>query len=261
MSAFVAVSGLRRYLRDHPGTPILDAAASLRKLDADFAAADFEGGLRLHEQLPETVDFSEPRDGIREGLTTLIQIHEPWWCRFFPYGRQRLATALTQDELQTFRSAGLFDEEPSLTVVEWWDAFAARMRALADEKLNAQGRHAEMLSLDYERKRLASLGIEESPRWIAVEDNGAGYDIQSYDATKYGPKNRLIEVKSSQRVPPRMILSRGEWDAAAKYGDVYFFHLWKFPAEELVVKSAAEIEIHIPKDVGQGRWTDVEIEF
>ncbi|TIL26385.1 DUF3883 domain-containing protein [Mesorhizobium sp.] len=261
MSAFVAVSGIRRYLRDHPDSSVQESAESLRRLDADYAAADFEGGIRLHARFPEAIDFVDPRDGIRQGLTVLIEAYKPWWCRFFPYGRQRLATALSQDELQTFKSAGLFEDQPSSTIVEWWDAHAAQMRSVTDEKLNAQGRWAEVLSLDYERTRLASLGIDNGPRWVAIDDNAAGYDIQSYDPTEYGIKNRLVEVKSTQRTPSRIILTRGEWNAALKFGEAYFFYIWKLPSEELIVKSGSEMADHIPADCGNGRWTELEIEI
>lgn len=261
MSSFVALIGLRRYLHDHPDTPAEEAAVSLQRSDADLAAADFAGALRLHEQLANDVDFSDPIAGLRVGLCILIESHRPWWCRFFPYGRLRLATALTQDELQTFRSAGLFDEQPPSEVVEWWDAFASLMRMEVDETNNAQGRHGERLSLDHERKRLEVLGIAEEPKWVALDDNSAGYDIQSYDLTEYGLKNRLIEVKSSRRSPPRMILTRGEWDSAVKYGEAYAFHLWQLPSEELIVLSVADIAKHIPDDRGSGRWSQLEIQL
>lgn len=261
MSAFAALIGLRRYLHDYPNTPVEEAALSLRRSDADFAAADFDGAIRLHSQFPADIDFANPGASLRRGLAVLIEAHRPWWCRFFAYGRQRLATALTQDELQTFRSAGLLEENPPADVVQWWDAFACLMRATEDERLNAQGRHAEGLSLQHERKRLQSLGITEEPRWIALEDISAGYDLQSYEQTAYGLRNLLIEVKSTQRSPPRMFLTRGEWDAAAQYGDAYTFHLWKLPAEELTVITVAEMAQHIPQDHGSGRWTELEIQF
>ena len=261
MSAFVALIGLRRYLHDYPDTPVEEAAVALQRSDADFAAADFFGALRIHERLAGNVDFSDPVAGLRAGLRILIEAHRPWWCRFFPYGRQRLAVALTQDELQTFRSAGLFDDKPPSEVVEWWDSFATLMRTTDDERKSAQGRHGERLSLNYERERLASLGIAEEPKWVALDDNSAGYDIQSYDLTAYGLRNSLIEVKSSERSPPRMILTRGEWDSALKYGTAYSFHLWQLPSERLINFTVAEIADHIPKDVGKGIWSELEIQF
>lgn len=261
MSAFVALHGLRQYLRNHPGVKAHDAVLSLKRSDSDYAGADFDVALRLHAKFPDNVDFIDPTVSLRRGLALLIELHKPWWIRFFPAGRQILATALTQDELQTFRSAGLFDERPVHEVVEWWDSFAALMRTAENERLSAQGRYAERLTLDHERKRLQSLGVAEEPRWTALEDNFAGYDVQSFDQTPYGLKNVLIEVKSSEFSPPRMILTRGEWEAAVQYGDAYVFHLWKLPSEELIVKSICEIAAHIPSDGGDGRWTKVEIQF
>jgi hypothetical protein len=261
MSSFVALHGIRRYLRDHPYVEAKEAVRSLRRSDSDFAAANFEVALRLHEQFPEDVDFVNPTISLRKGLALLIEIHQPWWSRFFPHGRQRLATALTQDELQTFRSAGLFDEAPSHEIVQWWDRFADLIRAGNNERLGAQGRYAEGLTIEYERKRLASLGITNEPRWTALEDNSAGYDVQSFETTAFGLKNQLIEVKSSTRSLPRMILTRGEWDVALQYGESYVFHLWKLPEEELLVLRVADVERHIPNDHGRGRWTEVEISF
>ncbi len=259
MSALAAVISLRRYLRDHPGTAPNEAANALRRLDADYAGADYETGLHLHSIFDDSIDFTDPKLGLRDALTVLVRLHQPWWCKLAPYGRQRLATALTMDELQTFRSAGLMDVPPSYTTIQWWDALAAEMRAVSDEQRTAQGRYAEQLSLRHEQRRLRSLGIHEHPRWVAIEDNGAGYDILSYDQTPYGLKNRLIEVKSTTQDEARLFLTRGEWETALKFGEAYQLHIWKLPSEELIIKSAAEISQHIPSDSGGGVWQKVEI--
>ena len=68
MSAFVALFGLHRYLHDHPDAPVEEAAISLQRSDADLAAADFTGALRLHKQLAREVDFSDPVAGLRAGI-------------------------------------------------------------------------------------------------------------------------------------------------------------------------------------------------
>lgn len=261
MSAFLAVIGLRRYLRDFPDVSTKEAVLSLRRSDADYAAADFENGILLHSILPDTIDFADPQVGIRQSLSVLIEVHNPWWCRFFPYGRQRLAMALTPDEFQTFRSAGLFNEQPSHEVVQWWDSLAEKVRRGDAERRTDQGRYAETLSLNYERERLRSCGIEKQPKWIALDDNLAGFDIQSYMQSPFGHKNLLIEVKSSKSNPLRIILTRGEWDAAQKYDDAYVFHVWRLPSEELIIKTVQEIAVHIPNDNGSGHWTELQIEF
>jgi hypothetical protein len=192
-------------------------------------------------------------------LSLLIELHRPWWLRLAPYGRQRVAGALTKDELQTFRAAGLMDAPPSDVVVTWWDNLAARARQFLDEQLTEQGRYAETLSFRYEASRLSDLGIDEAPRWIAIEDNAAGYDILSYDVTERGLVNRLIEVKSTVSVVPRLFLTRNEWEAALKFGASYHFHIWSLPAEVLTIKSAIELTPDIPTDSGQGTWQQVEI--
>jgi hypothetical protein len=69
----------------------------------------------------------------------------------------------------------------------------------------------------------------------------------------------LIEVKSSTQNPPRIILTRNEWDAAVRFGDAYVFHVWRLPAQDLIERSVTEIKMHIPDDHGQGRWREVEI--
>lgn len=122
-----------------------------------------------------------------------------------------------------------------------------------------QDREAERLSITHEEKRLAELGIPRTPRWVAIDDTGAGYDILSYDLGRAEPTNRLIEVKSSTQTPPRMILTRGEWQAALRYGEVYCFHVWALPSKILNERTVSKISPHIPMDRGAGTWTTVEI--
>lgn len=261
MSAFTAAAGLRRYLRAHPGTDAHEAAISLRRLDVDFAAVDFDCGIRLLEQLPAEVDFANVSAGIRNALAFLITESRPWWMHLFPSGRQRVAVALSEDELQTFKSARLFDEPAPPEIVAWWDDLAAKARSERDSRMNAQGRQAESLSLAHEIARLSALGVTEQPRWVAIDDNSAGYDIQSFEVTPDGLRNRLIEVKSTTRNPPRMILSRGEWETAREFGAAYVFHLWMLPALEVRELSVEQVSQHIPTNCGSGNWLDVEIAF
>nr|WP_272916568.1 DUF3883 domain-containing protein [Tsuneonella aeria] len=259
MSAFTAAIGICRYLRDHPGTAAEDAALALRRSDADFAGADFTGGLTLVGRLPEDLALADISVFIREALSALIEVHRPWWIKLSPYGRQRLASALTLDEQQTFRAAGLYDPQPSSEAIEWWDRLAAQARADQDERLGAQGRRAELLSLNHEIERMKTEGIQLAPVWTALDDNAAGYDIRSYSKTLYGIANLLIEVKSTSRTPPRIILTRGEWEAAQKYQAAYTFHIWQFPDETLTIRTVQDISAHIPDDRGEGAWQKVEI--
>jgi hypothetical protein len=259
MSALSAVIAIRRYIGVHPGVLPDIAATAIRKNDADLAANDFDTGLVLHAQLPIDILFEDPSDGMRRSLRDLIEKLQPWWIRGLPHGRERLLALLEQNEAQCFKAAGLLEDPPSQATVLWWDDLAQWVRARINDQLLTQGREAELLSLEYERKRLAHLGINREPRWTSIEDNGAGYDIISYDLGQGGSVNRLIEVKSSKQKPPRIILTRGEWEAAKKFGPAYHFHIWKLPEQHLLQRTVQQVELHIPQDRGAGEWTHVEI--
>jgi hypothetical protein len=237
----------------------LSAAASLRQLDADVAADDFESGLEVHYVLSDEIIFNNHINDLQATLAALIDYHQPWWIKGFPYGRARVRDMLGVEEIQCFRAAKLFIEPITHEVVSWWDQIAQATRANINESLLRQGREAELLSLDYERCRLASLGIGQHPVWMAIEDNGAGYDILSFDSGPVAPVNRLIEVKSSTQQPPKIILTRGEWETAVQYGERYIFHVWSLPSKQMNEVTVAELTKHIPQDQGHGLWEKVAI--
>jgi hypothetical protein len=266
MSVLGAVIAIRQYLDVHHDASADGAAIAIRRTDTDYSGADFRTALELHRSLPLELVFRSYHADLRECLAFLILRHRPWWIRAIPFGRERLASAIGRgegegrDELQSLRAARLFDDPVEDEVVQWWDRLSQTVRAeLADQRL-LQGRQAERLSIEYERARLAALGITKQPRWVSIDDNSIGFDIQSYAPGPVEPVNRLIEVKSSSREPPRIILTKGEWDAALRYGAAYIFHIWQISTKTLIEKTAQEIAHHIPIDQGDGSWLQVEIE-
>jgi uncharacterized membrane protein len=236
-----------------------EAALSVQRIDVDLAANDYQAGLELHALLPSTICFNAPTFDLRLALAVLIAHYKPWWVRGFPAGRDRVSEMLSDEERQCFRSANLFETPPSADVKQWWDQIAQSVRATINDALLQQGRDAEELSMTFERTRLASLGITKEPIHISIDDNDAGFDIRSYDPGPVEPVYRLIEVKSSTMTPPRMVLTRGEWEAALKYGKSYVFHLWALPEQALTEYTVEEIAPHIPADQGVGTWLRVEI--
>jgi hypothetical protein len=138
---------------------------------------------------------------------------------------------------------------------------AAASRQDLSARALARARQAEELTLMREISRLAALGIQRQPKWIAIEDNTAGYDVLSFDPGEYEPKNRLIEVKSTVASPLRFFLTRNEWEKALKYGDSYHFHVWDMSPDEprLYERTTAQIAPHIPKDQERGKWANAEI--
>ena len=126
-------------------------------------------------------------------------------------------------------------------------------------KLLAQGREAERLTLQYEVNRLKQFGIDLVPRWIALENAAAGYDVISYDPGTVAPTARLIEVKSSSRRPAEIFLTRNEWETAMETKPNYVIHLWRLPEMDLVELTPNDLIDHVPKDGGSGAWQLVRI--
>jgi hypothetical protein len=158
---------------------------------------------------------------------------------------------------QCFRTAGLLVEEPSRDVVLWWDALCHEIRGIQNFENFMQGRLAEEKSLEHEKARLRRLGISSEPKWQAIDDNTLGYDILSFKTGGEYPTHLLIEVKSSSRNPPCIIIARNEWVKAQQAGDNYLFHVWDVRADKLYECGVDVIAPHIPTDQGKGEWTNV----
>lgn len=259
MSAFEAAQVIRSFRRRNPTFTDAELVETVRAVRADFYPNDYEAGIELERIVGSPPEIAAGNEFFRGAIEALIEHHKPLWLRLAPGGREHVLRAVNVNGVQCFRNAGLLDVPPSEQTARWWDLLAAKVRHEKDAHLLEQGRAAERLSLAHERERLSSLGISQDPRWIAIEDNSAGYDILSYDVGALGPSSRLIEVKSSTSDPPRIVLTRGEWTAAMRFGEVYVFHIWSLPAKTLIERSAREMASHVPNDQGLGTWATVEI--
>jgi hypothetical protein len=259
MSAFEAAFILRRFRVLNPTYQDEQLIESIRAVRADFYPNDYESGLALERIIPADLDAISDANYFRAAIEKLIDVYQPIWVRLAPGGREHVLRAVSTNGTQCFRNAGLLEAPPGQFVSDWWDTLAARVRGNKDAQLLAQGREAERLSLEYERRRLQRLGIDQEPRWTSIEDNGAGYDILSYELGVPDPVNRMIEVKSSTREPARIIVTRGEWDAALEYGDAYVFHIWTLGAVSPIELNVASMAQHVPIDQGVGSWLKVEV--
>ncbi|WP_246867553.1 DUF3883 domain-containing protein [Diaphorobacter sp. LR2014-1] len=103
------------------------------------------------------------------------------------------------------------------------------------------------------------LGIERHPKWIAIEDNTAGYDVQSYDTGLTEPVSKLIEVKSCSRELVQIFITRNEWETAISSAPHYQFHVWLLPEKKLIELSVNDIAPHIPQNQGHGIWQSVGV--
>tara|TARA_Y100001954_G_scaffold233254_2_gene286181 strand:+ start:21104 stop:21892 length:789 start_codon:yes stop_codon:yes gene_type:complete len=195
---------------------------------------------------------------LRVQLEDFIGRYKPSWSKLLPGGRTQTLMCLNKDVFQCFKEAGLTEKPPSKSIVSWWDRLASRARGQRDAMLLEVGRAGELLSINYETSRVGS-----APKWQAIESNADGYDLLSY--VSRADNTRLsIEVKSSTQAIDRASfhLSKREWRHASSTPN-YHLHLWAQVEDQpqLAVLEAADLLIHIPKDVGSGEWTSSAIPF
>ena len=254
MSAFSGLFALRAYSGAHPGLLADDIIAALKRVSPDDGYHDYEAALLLDGWIGTTVNHTDIQPFFRHAIEILIKRTNPWWRRLFILGRDRVRAALNRNEVQCFEAAGLFSDNPDADIRAWWDTFQEAARSESDAKRLEQGREAERLTIEHETKRLSELGIANRPRWIALDDNTAGYDVHSFDKGPAEPIARLIEVKSCSRVSQEIFLTRNEWETALQMAPNYLFHIWTLPDQDLLELKPEDIEKHIPVDRGDGTW-------
>ena len=256
MSAFEAAYLIRTFREKNPELSTPDIIATVRAVRTDFYPHDYDAGAEIEGLIP--VWLITPLEAFfTAAIEAIVAERSPIWARLAPAGRNHVLQAIGVNGVQCLRSAGLLGSDARAT--DWWDALATVNRGERDARLLAQGREGERLSLAYESTRLKQEGIPRAPVWVAIDDNTVGYDILSYAWHDGSEVNRLIEVKTTRATPPRMILSRNEWETAEQYGGAFEFHLWNLSSEVLTIYTVDQLRVHIPTDNGAGKWEGVEI--
>jgi hypothetical protein len=261
MGTLEALLAMRRQARRFPHLEVTQLISLVRSIDADATSLDFDGAIELHALVDVATSTDDSREFYRTCIANVLLTFRMSWARAILRGRNALMNQLSRDERQCFRVAGLLDDLPSPACVSWWERVSAEMRFATDQQKRGIARDAEKLTIDYELLRLRALRIDMTPRWIALDDNGAGYDVLSYDEGPLGPVNRLIEVKSSVASPLRFFVSRNEWKVARERARFYHFYVWDMGCEppRLYQRTVSEIEGHIPSDNADGKWSTAEI--
>lgn len=254
--AFEAARAIRALRQRHPLMSAQEAAGLAEALSAD--GYDFEAGAILESELAADTSFVSASKFYRDCIEALVQ-RNPIWIKLITLGRQKFVQKLPSDEQNCFEFSGLLSDPPLQDVIDWWDRIAGASRKEQQLAIMERARQAEQLSLEHERTRLSTLGINLKPLWVAFEDNTLGYDIISYDQGTPSPVSRLIEVKSTIVSPLRFHVSRNEWDEAIKYGSRYFFHIWDLRGPTLHIRTASEIALKIPSDNASGLWQNAII--
>lgn len=260
LPCFEGLRLLRRYMDRHPGLEIVELLGLIGQVEADAHTLDLEASVHLSS----LVAADCPMDGhafYQSCIKAVLTKHQPIWSKAMRSGRRRFVRTLDPNDQDVFAAAGLMEDPTPLQVVTWWDTVSGYARLMSDQEKMEQGRFAEMLTLDHERARLSTIGIDKEPEWPGFDDNYAGYDVLSYDQGETGLQNRMIEVKSTTVSPLRFILTRNEWSKAEQTGESYIFHVWDMNKEPPVlhVRTVADVAPHIPSDNGKGRWNNVAV--
>ena len=114
------------------------------------------------------------------------------------------------------------------------------------------------MTIEYEKLRTGVL-----PKWMAIESNLLGYDIESRksrdDETKL-----LIEVKASGQSMELadFFITSNEWRVANSSKE-YLFYLWHVNEKKksLAILSPHDVQPHVPEDRSMGEWITTRIPF
>ncbi|MCZ7912296.1 DUF3883 domain-containing protein [Agrobacterium leguminum] len=260
LASFEGLKLIRAYAVNQPKLSIADLIALIEKVDPDGASLDLEASAYLHSLIDGDCPLENPLF-YRVCIKAVVVKHQPLWSKAMRQGRKRFVQTLSPNDQDVFAAAGLMIDPPPTDVVNWWDDVAGHARLLQDIQKMEQARVAEKLTIDSEVQKLSDLGIDREPLWIGLDDNFAGYDVLSYDLIGEEIVSRMIEVKSTIASPLRFILTRNEWDQAAKIGDAYIFHVWDMGQAPpiLHVRTVSQVAPHIPNDQQNGKWSSVAI--
>lgn len=261
VGSFEALRSVRVQAMLSPGLAPQELSALIRKVDPDSGGLDFEAAFELDELIPEDIPNHIPHEFYRACIFQILVRIDPRWGRVITLGRERFVYMLDRDEQQCFRAARLMEDPPDDDVVDWWDSLSGHMRRQTEAQKQERGRQAEKLTISHETKKLNALGLALTPRWVAIEDNTAGYDVLSFEPGEVAPVNRLIEVKSSVASPLRFYVTRNEWSKAVEFGDAYLFHVWDMTADppRLHTRTVEQVTPHIPIDQQKGVWATAVI--
>lgn len=247
----------QKYLGTVDAGLVLEEAQKCRWLTVDA------GGYCKLTDAGKTVILEESREiQLRIQLLNIIEFVNPAWAKKLADGRTEAEKFLPDEIAAIFKESGLLGEW-SDDLITWWDRLALAARSHKNEFLLAIGRKAERLSFSYEFERTG-----RKPKWQSLNSNYSGFDILS-SASRDDQRLIPIEVKGTVVSLKEAMFSvtRNEWNVASKRPG-YTFHLWLIrdgeevrPSEHLRVVSLSEIQGHICRDVGDGKWETLRIPY
>ncbi|MBE0340720.1 DUF3883 domain-containing protein [Paenibacillus sp. 28ISP30-2] len=221
-----------------------------------WVEVNISGCLQITKIGKEILSTQSSVEQLRAQLKYYIYSIKPRWSRVLHYGRTEAVQHFPQEIVQCFEEAELLSDLDKGTV-DWWDTLGAFSRTGIEEKKASIGREGELLSLQYEEKRLGII-----PSWKSFESNFVGFDILS-KVSGEDSSNLSIEVKATTNNSNRItfFITENEWHVASLTKN-YIFHLWTISREPILYILTPDIVGEsIPSNQGRGRWETVRIEY
>jgi hypothetical protein len=259
LSVFLALVRLRYLMAQYPEASLSELGCVAAAISADYATADWTAAHRLAPAFHD-LELHEDPPSMRRFLDRLLVHDQPLWLLTCVRGRAAARSTMPPGVRQCLTFAQVLGGVPDDEAVRWWDRLVGGQREHSNLELKERGRQGERLTLNFETARLREIGITDRPRWMALDDEGLGYDVLSYDRDDDGRLiNRMIEVKACSGSRLEIYVTRGEWKLAAAVGHAYRFHVWHLPSQQLAEFSVADLAPHVPQDHGLGTWQQMRI--
>ena len=241
------------------GRAPMESWSYIRHGSADRTSFDYPGAAEIACMYSWRVfsDHSDIKLAFRATLKHLIEAVRPLWIRLLPGGRAKVLRILDADLQQCIRIAGLLSSDHAS--VAWWDAVTVLGREWGYEERLQIGRAAERRAMA--RERILLKETEMHPIWVAVDDNAAGYDINSWhpELSHCGnPVERYIEVKATSFLGT-VHITRREWEFAERHPDHWELQIWLNKRRTPAILKVNEFRQHIALNQGSGSWSDIAI--
>ena len=95
--------------------------------------------LNINKSCYEIVNAPTFESQARIILTDYIKKVSPVWTKRIPYGRKEAFIFMSKDEQACFYEAGLMNDNPNITEIEWWDNITNYIRSQDDMHKNEIG--------------------------------------------------------------------------------------------------------------------------
>lgn len=263
-SVFYAGINLARIHHDDSSRSVEECHARISVGSSTSAGVDYQSAIALiRKHNWDFFSYSESDvDAFRYSLHKFLESYPPKWFSLVIIGREKVRSIIDADEWQCFAFAEV-DSGHSPDVVAWWDSISELARLQEDLRKVQTGRDGELKTLVYETQLLTGTGLE--PKWISIENNNAGYDVQSwmFNHTTGDFTQKFIEVKATvlEIQSLQFFLSAGEANFAARNSGSWELHYWRPMSHDPVILKWENIKPNIPFNQGSGEWRNAKIDL